>query len=62
MVYAFGLIVLAGLLRVLTGIYPAALGSYAYSLAALVWCSAYGLFAVCYYKILTSPRLDGKDG
>lgn len=31
-------------------------------LSAALWSSAFGLYAVCYWPILTRPRLDGRPG
>jgi uncharacterized protein involved in response to NO len=30
--------------------------------AAMLWCSAYALYVVRYWPILTRPRLDGRPG
>lgn len=62
MIVAFGLVVFAGLLRVLTGAFPALLGAHAHTVTALAWTLAYGIFLWCYFGILTSARIDGKDG
>jgi len=59
--WAFGLIILAGLLRVIagTGWLPWAFGIHA---ASLCWVAAFLLFTWRYFPILTRPRIDGKAG
>ncbi len=59
---AFLLIWLSGMTRLLVGIFAGAQIVAGYSLAALMWILAYGLFVVNYASILTSPRPDGKPG
>ena len=58
---AFGLIFLAGLLRVIAGLgwLPWAFGIHA---ASLCWTVAFALFIWRYFPILTRPRIDGKPG
>lgn len=59
MTFAFVLVQLAAVLRVVTAMqllpWQAGLG-----LSTLLWCLAYGLFLVRYSLILSSPRADGK--
>ena len=59
--WAFGLIILAGVVRVVAGLnwLPWAFGIYA---ASLCWVVAFLLFTWRYAAILTSPRIDGKPG
>ncbi|HBM83719.1 MAG TPA: NnrS family protein, partial [Halieaceae bacterium] len=59
--WAFGLIFLAGLLRVIAGLgwLPWAFGIHA---ASLCWTVAFALFIWRYFPILTRPRIDGKPG
>ncbi|WP_018692712.1 NnrS family protein [Algicola sagamiensis] len=38
------------------------LNHYAYSLSIGLWVIAYGLFLICYTKMLCQPRLDGRPG
>lgn len=56
------LILLAGALRVLGGVFQADLGVHSYLLAALFWVAAFILFVIHYRSILMSPRPDGKIG
>jgi uncharacterized protein involved in response to NO len=34
----------------------------AWEIAGALWCVAFGLYAVVYFPILTSPRPDGRPG
>lgn len=58
---AFVAIITAALTRTLSLMMP---GSYMLwlTMAALLWCLAFALFIICYWKILNSPRPDGKPG
>ena len=62
MKYAFLLVIFAGLYRLAAGLKPALTANHGYTISAIAWCLAYGLFFVLYARILRSPRPDGKDG
>lgn len=62
MTYAFIAISLAGLLRVSIALYPVMIGNYGYVLTAALWATAYGIFVMTYFRILTAPRADGRPG
>jgi len=62
MVYGFLLIVLAAIIRLFTGLYPALIGVNGYLLTVVLWGIAYGLYSISYYRILTRPRIDGREG
>ncbi|GGW83148.1 NnrS family protein [Alteromonas halophila] len=55
-------IAIAGLLRVLTAIFPAFFGSQTLILVAALWSLAFLLFIINYWKVLISPRVDRKIG
>jgi uncharacterized protein involved in response to NO len=58
----FILIQVAAVVRVLGGIaVPDALRA-TVVLSGLAWSSAFALYAICYWPILTRPRIDGKPG
>ena len=59
---AFASILLAGALRVLAEYIPWFLTLDVYIVAATLWVTAYGLFVCIYWKILMSPRPDGRAG
>lgn len=58
---AFAAAILAGLTRVL-GVWLWPQFSPLLHLAIVLWLLAYGLFAWCYWPVLTRPRVDGKPG
>lgn len=61
MKYAFGLILLAAVFRVLAGIIP--LWSASLLLAAITsWVIAFGCFCICYGPMLCQARIDGRPG
>lgn len=60
--FAFVLIALAGMTRLAAGLFLGGWSIAGYSLAAAIWILAYGLFFVGYFRILTSPRPDGRPG
>ncbi len=62
MTVAFFAIALAGVVRMITGIWPAGLVINGYILTAGLWAGAYGLFLVFYSQILMSPRADKQPG
>lgn len=61
MVWAFAAVLLAGAVRVATALqwlpWRAGLET-----SAVLWLAAYGWFALRYWRVLASPRLDGKPG
>jgi uncharacterized protein involved in response to NO len=59
---AFAAIVLAGAARVAIPLLAPTAMSLAWQVAGALWCLAFGLYAVVYFPILTSPRPDGKPG
>jgi len=59
---AFALIVLAGMVRLVTGLQPALLPINGYLLSAGLWVLAYSIYVSQYFTILTSPRADGRPG
>ncbi|MAR90203.1 MAG: short-chain dehydrogenase [Pseudomonadales bacterium] len=60
--YCFALMVLAALIRAGLPLLTPALIMEAINLAGIGWVLAYSAFVVCYWPILTSPRIDGKPG
>ncbi len=52
----------AAIIRVFAGIASPALYLPSVQLSALLWAAALGLYAVCYWRVLTRARLDGKPG
>ncbi|MFA7555834.1 MAG: NnrS family protein [Spongiibacteraceae bacterium] len=58
---AFIFIILAGITRILAGLYPAT-GFSGLIVAAVCWVLAYGIFTIVYFSVLTTPRADGKPG
>ena len=59
---AFFLIVSAGVLRILSALFPAGLGFVGLCISALCWALAYVIYLAVYYPILTAPRADGRPG
>ena len=56
------LVLVAALVRVLVPLlWPERLPGAVLGSAAL-WSAGFGLYAVCYWQVLTRPRLDGKPG
>ncbi|MBL4608812.1 MAG: NnrS family protein [Pseudomonadales bacterium] len=62
MTYAFVLILLAGLSRLITGLFPSAFTSNGYMLSAIFWILAFVIYLLNYVKILVTPRPDGGPG
>ncbi|MEP1448019.1 MAG: NnrS family protein [Paraglaciecola sp.] len=62
MKYAFSLIVIAGIVRLISPIIPTYLGFNLNVLSAVIWAIAFSIYVVIYAPILTSPRPDGKSG
>jgi uncharacterized protein involved in response to NO len=61
-VMCYGLVLLAGLVRVaMPLLWPAASLS-ALQASALLWSAGFGLYALRYWPVLTKARLDGKPG
>jgi uncharacterized protein involved in response to NO len=58
----FLLIQIAALARVFAGIVAPAWYMPSIHLSGLLWASAYGLYAIRYWPVLTRPRLDGRPG
>ena len=58
----FLLIQVAAVVRVFGGIAAPRLYMVSVQLSALLWATAFSLYAVRYWPILTRPRLDGKPG
>ena len=52
----------AAVVRVFGGIVSPGLTMASVQLSALLWALAMGLYAICYWPVLTRPRLDGKPG
>ncbi|PCK02953.1 MAG: heme-Cu protein NnrS [Alteromonadaceae bacterium] len=62
MTLAFLLAANAGLLRLVAGVYPNILGGNGYFVSGIAWIIAYSIYCIIYFKILTTPRADGKPG
>jgi uncharacterized protein involved in response to NO len=58
----FVLVQLAALVRVFGGIAAPGANMQTVVLAGILWSSAFGLYAIGYWPILSRPRLDGKPG
>ncbi len=59
---AFAAISLAALARVAIPLFAPAAMALAWEAAGILWCIAFGLYAIVYFPILTAPRPDGKPG
>ncbi|MCF7500827.1 NnrS family protein [Pseudoalteromonas sp. L1] len=57
-IFAFGAVLVAALLRVFGVLIDAELTLYFISLSVITWCIAYGLFSLVYFPVLTQPRVD----
>jgi uncharacterized protein involved in response to NO len=62
MKYAFSLIVLAGVIRLISDYAQVYFNVNLYVVSACLWALAFGIFVVVYTKILISPRPDGRPG
>jgi len=62
MLPAFAAVLLAGLARVVIPLLVPTKMSLAWQVAGALWCVAFGLYAIAYLRILTSPRPDGRPG
>jgi uncharacterized protein involved in response to NO len=62
MLPAFAAVLLAGLARVAIPLLVPTAMALAWRIAGALWCIAFGLYAIVYFRILTSPRLDGRPG
>lgn len=61
--FAFGLILFAGIVRLLVGLFPATFPPISgYLLSAGLWIAAYGIYFIVNFGILTTARPDGKPG
>jgi uncharacterized protein involved in response to NO len=60
--YGFVLITLAGVTRLLANTLQAYTSTNLYMVAAVLWILAYAIYLVFYWKILTTPRPDGRPG
>ncbi|MGX1113920.1 uncharacterized protein involved in response to NO [Pseudoalteromonas sp. MBR-15] len=61
-IFAFGAVLIAALLRVFGVLINSQLSLYFISLSVITWCMAYGLFCLVYFPVLTQPRADGRAG
>ncbi|MES2633233.1 MAG: NnrS family protein [Pseudomonadota bacterium] len=59
---AYTLVSLAALLRVVLPLVVPELMIASIIASAALWSAAFGLYAICYWPVLTRPRLDGKPG
>ncbi|MEO7728854.1 MAG: NnrS family protein [Burkholderiales bacterium] len=55
----FLLIQVAAMVRVFGGMASPGLAMLSVEISALLWAAAFGLYTVCYWRVLTRPRLDG---
>jgi uncharacterized protein involved in response to NO len=62
MKYVFGLIVLAGSIRLISAYIQVDISIHLYVSSAMLWVLAYVIYVVVYAQILTSARPDGKCG
>lgn len=60
--YAYIAILLAAVTRVLMGMLTPTFLITGYAVAALLWILSYGIFVACYWRILTSERIDKRPG
>lgn len=60
--YGFVLIILAGITRLCAGHLQAYTSTNLYVVAAFLWVVAYLIYILFYWKILTTPRPDGRPG
>jgi len=61
-VFAYALVQVAALVRVVLGLAAPALYGATLLLAALFWAIAFALYLAVYVPVLTRPRIDGKPG
>jgi len=59
---AYGLLVGAGVVRIIGTFLPASFYLVSVNIAGWLWAAAFLLYVVIYTPILTAPRLDGKPG
>lgn len=62
MTVAFVLIIVSALLRIVGGGWFPMTATHWYLCAIAAWVVAYGTYVAYYFKILTSPRVDGRPG
>lgn len=60
--YAFGLVIIAGLSRLMADLIELTLPVNLYLISALFWTLGYAIYLAVYFRILTSPRPDGRPG
>ncbi|MCF2948317.1 NnrS family protein [Paraglaciecola aquimarina] len=60
--YSFGLIILAGITRLTAQPLQTSIDLNIYIIAAIFWITAYVIYLIFYWRILTSPRPDGRPG
>lgn len=60
--FSFLFIIVAAVTRLIVGLSPAFSPSSGYLISAICWTLAYGIFFIVYFRILTTPRPDGKFG
>jgi len=61
-VWSYAFVHLAAVVRVATPFFPADVQRALLVVSGLAWAAAFGLFAVRYWPILTTPRPDGMPG
>ena len=61
-VCAYALVVLAAIVRVFLPIVVPPAYTAALVVSATLWSSAFAIYCVVYWPVLTRPRLDGKPG
>ncbi len=61
-IFAFGAVLIAALLRVFGVLINNQLSLYFISLSVITWCIAYALFCLVYFPVLTQPRVDKRVG
>jgi uncharacterized protein involved in response to NO len=62
MLIAYAAILLAGGVRVALAVLAPTSLALAWEIAGALWCVAFGTYVVIYFRILTSPRPDGRPG
>jgi uncharacterized protein involved in response to NO len=62
MLLAYAAILLAGGVRVALAVLSPMSLALAWEIAGALWCVAFGTYGVVYFRILTSPRPDGRPG
>jgi len=62
MVYAFALVNMAALVRVVLPLLLPDLTRHFITVAVILWMAAFGIFVLIYFPVLTRPRVDGRPG